>query len=66
VAVYGPSGGYIGHYPARLAAFVKATNDHECESLRGRGGHWYTPEELRAMQERVERANQAFLDALTK
>jgi hypothetical protein len=55
VPVYSPSGGYIGHYPERVAWFVKLTNDHECRTLKGRGGHWYTNEELAAMRERASR-----------
>jgi hypothetical protein len=65
VPVFGPSGGYVGHYPANRAAFVKATNDWECRTLKGRGGHWYTPQELQAMQDRVLRAEAAFLNSLT-
>jgi hypothetical protein len=65
VPVFGPSGGYIGHYPAHLAGWVKAANDAECEALRGRGGHWYTPQEIQAMHDRGRERVIAFLKTTT-
>ena len=57
VPVFGPSGGYVGHYPEDRAEFVKLSNDWECETLRGRGGHWYSQEEIKAMRERARRCD---------
>lgn len=62
--MYGPSGGYVGHYPERFAEFVKRTNDAECELLRGRGGHWFTPVEEDAIFGRARQTTRRMLEGL--